>query len=393
MNQASSQFSNQIVSFSQQQFTGKIIIQSDSRITWCIYLCLGRLVWTDGGVHPHRSWKRLVDKYCSQINWKELKLENICEFECIDYCVLTFLLQKHLLEKETAIEIINSKAIENLFDILQLETKQSLKISPEATSASSFLVSASTRSISLVNIEDILNDALQTWLNWQQAGLTAWSPNLAPVIHNPDKLSKEVSGVVYQNFLKLLDGQSTLRDLSYRIGREVNKLASSLIPYVRQDMLKLLEISDINPPQYVTKTPDSSEAPPVASAPIIVCIDDSPQICKIMEMIITKQGYRFVGVQESLQALPTLIKVNPKLIFLDIGMPVVNGYEICSQVRRVSKLKDIPIVFLTGNDGIVDRMRAKVVGASDFLSKPIEMSKIQNIIQKYFALDVANSSN
>ena len=75
------------------------------------------------------------------------------------------------------------------------------------------------------------------------------------------------------------------------------------------------------------------------------------------------------------------------MIFLDIGMPIVNGYEICTQVRRVEKLKHIPIVFLTGNDGIIDRVRAKVSGANDFISKPIEIEKIINTINKYIVLE------
>ncbi|MGL5793991.1 MAG: response regulator, partial [Waterburya sp.] len=125
------------------------------------------------------------------------------------------------------------------------------------------------------------------------------------------------------------------------------------------------------------------------SKPLIACIDDSPQICKIMEQIVTQGGYRCISIQESLQALPSLIKADPDFIFLDIGMPIVNGYEICTQVRRVTKLKNIPIVFLTGNDGIIDRVRAKVSGANAFMPKPIEVDKIINIIDKF----INNNSN
>ena len=106
-----------------------------------------------------------------------------------------------------------------------------------------------------------------------------------------------------------------------------------------------------------------------------------------MEQIITQCGYRCISIQESLQALPSLIKADPDFIFLDIGMPIVNGYEICTQVRRVSKLKHIPIVFLTGNDGIIDRVRAKVSGANAFIPKPIEIDKIVNVIEKHLAKD------
>ena len=64
-------------------------------------------------------------------------------------------------------------------------------------------------------------------------------------------------------------------------------------------------------------------------------------------------------------------------------MPVANGYEICSQIRRIATFRDIPIVILTGSDGIIDRVRAKVVGANDFLGKPVEQNKINAVLERY----------
>ncbi|WP_052055272.1 response regulator [Myxosarcina sp. GI1] len=381
MNQVQGKFYHQLIYLKQKQFTGKIIVQFEQITTWYICLRLGRLVWTSGGIHPNRAWKRAIDKYCPHVNWKELEVKNFNENECPNYSILKFLFEKQLIDKENASELIKIRAIECLFDILQIESKRSLKISLEPKSASSFLVSTTSRSVALIDIEDTLNTALQTWLKWQQKGLADWSPNLAPMMNKQNELREEVSGIVYQNFLRLLDGRQTLRDLSYRMDKEVHKLSYTLVPYIKQGLLTLLEVKDIEPPRHMTQL-STRQQQNDSNVPLIACVDDSPQICKIMEQIITKQGYRFISIQEPLQALPALIKDNPSLIFLDIGMPVVNGYEICAQVRRVSKLKNTPIIFLTGNDGIVDRMRAKVVGADAFVAKPIEIEKIIAAIEK-----------
>jgi two-component system, chemotaxis family, response regulator PixG len=378
---AQSRLSNQLIYLKQKQFTGQVSIQADNSTVWKIYLCLGRLVWADSGIHSNRSWKRLIDKYCPLVDWHNFQLENYRRVEYGYYSVLTNLLHKNSIGREQAIELVKIRAGEIIFDLLQLEEQHSLKITPELTSTSSFLTSGLQMSVSLVNIEEVLYDAKQSWLIWQQKGLQEWSPNLAPMMRKQNRLREEVSGIVYQNFLRLLDGQRTLRDLSSRMGKDVRKLTSSLIPYVQQGLLDLLEIEDINSPDYSQQSSGKEEATD-SSIPLIACIDDSPQVGKIMQQIITKSGYRFLGIQESLQALPTLIKANPDLVFLDIGMPIVNGYEICSQVRRVSKLQNIPIVFLTGNDGIIDRVRARVSGATAFLAKPIEIEKIVDIIDK-----------
>jgi two-component system, chemotaxis family, response regulator PixG len=169
------------------------------------------------------------------------------------------------------------------------------------------------------------------------------------------------------------------------MNKDVRRLASSLMPYIQQELLEFVKIDDIKLPHIETNN-SAAQKRVDAHKPLIVCIDDSPQICNVMEQIITKAGYRFIGVKQALQAVPTLISAKPDLVFLDIGMPIVNGYEICSQIRRVSQIKHIPVVILTGNDGIVDRVRAKVVGANAFVSKPIEIEKIHQAIEENILL-------
>ena len=383
--------SERLTYFKHKQFTGEIEIRASNSIVWKIYLCLGRLVWTSGGVHPYRSWKRCIDKFCPQIDWHTCDINFSFIGELEDYPVLTTLLKRQLINREQAIELIKVRAEEMLFDLIQLENKQALNINSSPTSSSSFMRSGMQMSISLIDIKQVFDDAYRSWLTWQQKGLGKCSPNFAPAMHKQERLREELSGIIYQNFLRLLDGQRTLRDLSWRMGKDVRKLTCSLVPYVKQNLLEIIEVPDISPPQNSKKSLSVGQSQN-GEQPLIACIDDSPQICKVMEEIITRQGYRCVSIQESLQALPSLIKFDPDLVFLDIGMPIVNGYEICTQVRRVDRLKNLPIVFLTGNDGIIDRVRAKVSGASAFVSKPIEIDKINEMIDKYLKISAQNKS-
>jgi two-component system, chemotaxis family, response regulator PixG len=136
-------------------------------------------------------------------------------------------------------------------------------------------------------------------------------------------------------------------------------------------------------PQPELITPVSSTVQSKQESPLIAYIDDSRSDGLKMTYILTKSGYRCINIQESVSALTTLIENKPSLIFLDLVMPIANGYEICAQIRRVSALNNIPVIIVTSNDGIVDRVRARMVGSSGFLSKPIATEKVLKTLQKY----------
>lgn len=128
------------------------------------------------------------------------------------------------------------------------------------------------------------------------------------------------------------------------------------------------------------------------NAPRIIYIDDSPADSRTMSEIVEGLGYQYTNVPDPLQALPMLIELKPKLIFLDLVMPIANGYEVCSQIRRISAFKDIPVIIVTSNDGIADRVRAKIVGASGFLGKPIQPKKVSKVLKKHLRNLAQNSS-
>lgn len=127
------------------------------------------------------------------------------------------------------------------------------------------------------------------------------------------------------------------------------------------------------------------------SVPMVLYVDDSPADSRVMSGIVQGLGYRYTNILDPLQALPKLIELKPKLIFLDLVMPIANGYEVCAQIRRISALREVPVVIVTSNDGIADRVRAKVVGASGFMAKPIREDKVIKVMKKH--LDYDEKSN
>ena len=112
------------------------------------------------------------------------------------------------------------------------------------------------------------------------------------------------------------------------------------------------------------------------SSKLIVCIDDSKTVQKQVKMTLQAAGYQVLGILDPTVALKDLSQHQPSVIFMDINMPNINGYDLCALLRKSQKFKDIPIVMLTGRDGMIDRVRAKIAGANDYLTKPCDPNKL-----------------
>lgn len=128
---------------------------------------------------------------------------------------------------------------------------------------------------------------------------------------------------------------------------------------------------------------DSLDNSVVFSEHKVVYIDDSPLDSQTMAEIVGRAGYGYENIPEPLEAIPRLLEIRPKLIFLDLVMPFTNGYEICAQIRRTSTFRKTPIIIVTNNDGIIDRVRAKFVRASGFFSKPVQEKRVLKVLKKH----------
>ena len=123
--------------------------------------------------------------------------------------------------------------------------------------------------------------------------------------------------------------------------------------------------------------------------PLVACIDDSATVQRSVKLILESVGYRVKGITQPLMALSSLGREVPDLILLDINMPDLDGYTLCRLLRQCSALKDVPIIMLTGRDAILDKVRAKLLGASEYLTKPFEPQMLTDMISRYVPMEIA----
>ena len=373
------------------KYTGKLEIKSHKKDKWNFYYRFGRIIWATGGTHPNRRWLRLMMQNCPQINLNKIKLTpEEAAVEYWDYQLLINIYKGEKIEPKQVDTIAKTIVSELLFEVIQQTNFSFVRCERKPNVVLNIPINFISTKVFLARMH-------REWEAWSDAGFASFSPNSSPILKQPRLQEKEVISHLDKNVINLLNGQNTLYDLGIKLNSDVFKIASDLQPLSLKKIIYFSEIPDLPLPVQVTKKGKNKVSAPISQKKsnqlLISCIDDSLQICKTMETIITSNDMKFLQIQDAIQALPTLIEKKPDMIFLDLMMPVVNGYEVCSQIRRVSDLAKTPVIILTGSDALLDKIRAKVVGSTDFMTKPIVTDKVMGMIHKYLPNSKVKSEN
>ena len=109
---------------------------------------------------------------------------------------------------------------------------------------------------------------------------------------------------------------------------------------------------------------------------VILCIDDDRDVRNLLEKILTDAGYTVTAAGDGRQGLAEALKMRPDLILLDVIMPEIDGFSVCTQLQADQETAYIPVIFLTSLDGEEDRAKAFAVGAADYLAKPVQKESL-----------------
>ncbi len=106
--------------------------------------------------------------------------------------------------------------------------------------------------------------------------------------------------------------------------------------------------------------------------PVVLVVDDSPTVRKIVQLTLQREHIRVVTAGDGLSALTAVADEQPDLILLDIMLPRMDGYNICQVIRKNMAYRDLPIIMLSGKDGLFDKMRGKLAGSTEYITKPFD---------------------
>lgn len=128
-----------------------------------------------------------------------------------------------------------------------------------------------------------------------------------------------------------------------------------------------------------------AEGGQVLSPPCVLVVDDSPTIRKLVEITLRREGFSVVFAENGITTLAALTRHQPSLIILDIMLPAINGYQICQVIKRHPRCQGIPVVMLSGKDGAFAKVRGRMVGASEYLTKPFAAADLLAAVRRNLA--------
>jgi len=333
------------------QRTGELLIESTSGKFWFLFFHNGELIYatdTDSNLTRLRDYLHGLGLEHALDRLANSKLG----INVLEYGQIWSLLESNVINPTQAKSIIESTMREVLFDILRLyQGTFVFEISP-----------ALTPKLTQLKFSQISSEFARHLQRWQQFYPIIQSSNQCPVLMSNDALP---------HLRNWIDGKTTIRQLSRYSGLDICKIG--------QDIYDAIATGQVTVPPLVLNVPQQVKV----QSPRVVCIDDSVTICRAVEYILHNHGYQVMAVSSPIKALSVIFQHKPDLVLCDITMPEIDGYELCGMLRRSSAFAKVPIIMLTGKDGFIDRVKARMVGATEYLTKPFGEKELLTTVEKY----------
>jgi two-component system, chemotaxis family, response regulator PixG len=396
--------------FSSCRSTGRLEVFGDN-ITWNVLLQSGQLLSTDCSEQSFGQLMPLLRQMDCELAAKAVNLagdrNSNLSGDLLVRQEVDRLVTQGLLIPTQASQVSAEVTKAALESLLWLKNGQCKWRPEERLQPSSTIKNAASR----LDLSKLLEYYQQRLKIWQKFITVVQSPHQRPYLVNHRFLENPVaagtlSAKALGQMVQLMQGIS-LRELAWVLKQDELKLVQLLIPYIRESVICLREPSaplnrlplipepdllEISASDEITAARDILNPSSKTKKYKIACIDDSPFILDEMENILGKNSqYSLTKIEDPVKASAMIFRLKPDLILMDITMPDINGYKLCRLFRSSTAFEKTPIIMVTGNKGLIDKARAKLVGATDYLTKPFSQTELLELVEKYL-VEVAKTT-
>ena len=378
---------------------------SYNSISYLIYLAQGKPTYATNSLEPFERLERHLRRLNHEIPAlsRELRTQVRLQFESnwhnndiikSDYRAICWLVTQNYLTSAQA---------EILIERLTREVLESYLLIPKIESE--IIVSKSNLSpiICSFDWQLLLKNCQQRLQAWKALSPHIWSSFQRPYFFAQSHAQRRISSEQQEKLGRVLKGFSFCQ-LAALFNQDELQLAQKLYPLIVKGVIflrkpyppfdKLPQISNISSlttatPKQFSQADTQKVLAKIPNAPTaektwkIACVDDSPAVLRKIERFLDNDAFVVSLIQDPVKALVQILKIKPDLILLDIGMPNLDGYQLCSLLRNHALFKLTPIVIVTGKEGFIDRAKARLVGATDYITKPFTQSELLKIAFRY----------
>jgi twitching motility two-component system response regulator PilG len=356
-----------------KKISGRLAISEPNNpgVYWQLYVGEGKIHFAHSNVGQQERLFYLLEKYfptleLSETDWQKDRsdYEHICNYWRSG--------RLNLNQAREVLQLLTEEAIVQILKIAAADVQfhKTIGIDPILLSLplKEIVDSVSSQIKAWIEIRTEVSSPLQRFYiaNLQQFSQSLHLKNETNLAGNFSEYQKAQSQSI-EPLKQALSQNLSLYKIASELNIELLELGKLLQPLLQQ------KIVGANPFNY---------DPKVLSRGIIACIDDSNTVQRQVKLTLETAGYQVLSITEPARAITALARQRPHLIFMDINMPEINGYDLCQILRQSDVLKEIPIVMLTGRDGLIDRMRAHMVGATEYITKPVQPQALLDILQK-----------
>ncbi len=392
--------------------SGNLKVSSNS-VSWSLYLDQGRITYASHSVDPFDRLDRHLRRLGNQIptivsqtrSQLRLMLETAPESQSIqnsDYQAICWLVgHQHL----------NPAHASALIEGLVKEVIESFLLIKEGTYQLGNKLD--TLPFCHLDMQPLVEHCQKQLRGWQSLGPQIWSPYQRPYFSDQAKTQKQILPDIRQKLNAMLKGFSFYH-LAVLLNQDELQLAQSLHPYIKDGAILLRDphppfnqlpktFNQLSDPTRTPEKPTSlinttpiaktattdTKATQIPASPTnhktytIVCVDDSPTMLMEISRFLEDESFSIVPVSNPVKALMQIVRHKPHLILLDVRMASIDGYELCRLLRNHSSFRNTPIIMVTGNTGIIDRVKARLVGASGYLTKPFNQAELLKVVFKH----------
>lgn len=351
----------------QKNRSGKLIVRDivDSSVVWEAYFGNGNLHFATSRLGQQERLTYLASRHHPNLNLSDLTIDRS------DYQFICEQWQSGQLSLQQARQLALTISQEAFVHMMTIDDT---RLRFDADSRLDTLILS-------ISVEEIIVPVKQLIYQWQEIRPQINSPFTRVYLSNLDSL--------YQLLWPQLQSAKAIE--SYQLALTQNLCLYSIATQLNVDVLSLSHLLQLLVRDRSVQISRYGQ-PLVQERLVIAYIDDDRTRQNIVKQIMEDQGYKVIGLTKPAAVIDRLTHFQPMLVLLDINMPDIDGYQLCQILHKLPSLKSVPILMLGDSDRLLDRLKAKIVGASDYVTKPITPKNLMNLVNKYMSQMLVNLS-